>query len=474
MLARLKPALGSVRRKLSLDPGMLLLGLGSTTPWIVMGCLNTLLLPVLTTCYRLDAAVVAWAVTLPRILGMILDPLIGHFSDMTRSKWGRRKPYIAIGAIGCALSLSLMWWISPAADETSKIAYFAVTNLVLWISFSVYYIPYGALCYEFTEDYHERIKLMTINSWFCLLPGLGSGWLYWLALKPFFGGELNGVRAITLALIPVILVFSAGPLLRAHERIVRPVQMRPNLWKGLRETLRNQPFLYVLMIRASNALGVWIFNGMLFYINTFCVFGGDKTQGAALTAGSVTGVSLLSMVVMPLTPALGRHIGKRGLLIAGAACGVLGAIAVILLTQPSHPWAQVVAVALLAPMGFLQGIAISALMPDICDLDELQHGTRREGLFNAIVAALTKAEVAVAVLVVGSLINASGFVPTAVAQSSGTQLHLRLFGFGPFLICSLFSLFLATRFPLTEATTKLIQAELGARRATGEPQTFPS
>ena len=243
MLARLKPALGSVRRKLSLDPRMLLLGLGSTTPWIVMGCLNTLLLPVLTTCYRLDAAVVAWAVTLPRILGMILDPLIGHFSDMTRSKWGRRKPYIAIGAIGCALSLSLMWWISPAADETSKIAYFAVTNLVLWISFSVYYIPYGALCYEFTEDYHERIKLMTINSWFCLLPGLGSGWLYWLALKSFFGGELNGVRAITLALIPVILVFSAGPLLRAHERIVRPVQMRPNLWKGLRETLRNQPFL---------------------------------------------------------------------------------------------------------------------------------------------------------------------------------------------------------------------------------------
>jgi len=470
MLARLKPFLGSVRQTLRLDPGMLLLGLGSTTPWIVMGCLNTLLLPVLTTCYRLDAAVVAWAVTLPRILGMILDPLIGHFSDKTRSKWGRRKPYIATGAIGCALSLSLMWWISPAAGGTAKIAYFAVTNLVLWISFSVYYIPYGALCYEFTEDYHERIKLMTINSWFCLLPGLASGWLYWLALKPVFGGELNGVRAITLAMVPVILVFSAGPLFRAKERIVRPTQTRMNLWKGLRETMHNRPFLYVLLIRASNALGVWIFNGMLFYINTYCVFGGDKSQGAALTAGSVTGVSLLSMIVMPLTPALGHRIGKRGLLIAGAACGVLGAIAVIFLTQSSYPWAQVAAVALLAPMGFLQGIAISAIMPDICDLDEHLHGTRREGLFNAIVAALTKAEVAVAVLVVGSLINASGFLPAAGAQSPGTQLYLRLFGFGPFMICSLFSLYLATRFPLTESTTKRIQSELATRRATGEPQ----
>jgi GPH family glycoside/pentoside/hexuronide:cation symporter len=119
-------------------------------------------------------------------------------------------------------------------------------------------------------------------------------------------------------------------------------------------------------------------------------------------------------------------------------------------------------------MGFLQGIAISAIMPDICDLDEHRHGTRREGLFNAIVAALTKAEVAVAVLVAGSLINASGFLPAAGAQSPGTQLYLRIFGFGPFMICSLFSLYLATRFPLTESTTKLIQSELATRRAAGE------
>jgi len=147
--------------------------------------------------FGLSPVLVSWCMMLPRILDGITDPFIGHLSDNTHTRWGRRKPYLLLGAVFGALFLSAIWWADPAWNVKTQFAYLLVLCTLFYITYGIYAMAWSAVGYELTDDYNERSKVQAVGSFFLALVSLSAGWMYWLALrKGFQDGVIATVRAL--------------------------------------------------------------------------------------------------------------------------------------------------------------------------------------------------------------------------------------------------------------------------------------
>ena len=118
----------------------------------------------------MSPALVGLLGALPRLTDAITDPLMGYTSDNTRSRWGRRRPYIFVGAIAVAIVFTLLWQLPPGKSEGWYFWYFLGGSLIFFLAYTVYATPWVALGYELTPDYHERTRLMGELLRFCA-PG---------------------------------------------------------------------------------------------------------------------------------------------------------------------------------------------------------------------------------------------------------------------------------------------------------------
>lgn len=440
---------------------------GAVSEWTQMGVIGRLVLPVLTTGFSIRPEIVSWAMTIPRLLDAVMDPIIGHLSDHTRSRWGRRKPYVFAGSILSAISLILLWWVSPAWVDSMKFIYLLAVGTAFWMSFAVFSISLYGMNYELTDDYQFRVKFTAIRSIFCSMPGIVVGWAYWLALRPFFGSEITGIRCVSVALALLVLFTGLAPALLYKERFLPPAKKNaPGFWESLKQGWRIRPFRMIIILRLLIAFGWAIYSGLMFYINAFFACGGDKAMATKI-AGITEGVNvILQILLVPLTPLISRHFDKRTLLYLGVGCHIMLAALGVVFFNPNYPYLQIAASLFWAPAGLLFGTFCGAALPDICDLDELENGTRREGLFGATLAFTNKVEVALCTLLVGYILVWTGFHTEAAVQTNATLQGLRLFAFAPYGIVSIIALVLALRYPITEKVMNDVRAKLEARRAT--------
>jgi GPH family glycoside/pentoside/hexuronide:cation symporter len=110
----------------------------------------------------LNPATVGLLGALPRITDALTDPMMGYVSDHTRSRWGRRRPYIFIGAIFAAITFALLWQLPREQSETFYFVYFLVGSILFYLGYTIFATPWVALGYELTPDYHERTRLMGV------------------------------------------------------------------------------------------------------------------------------------------------------------------------------------------------------------------------------------------------------------------------------------------------------------------------
>jgi GPH family glycoside/pentoside/hexuronide:cation symporter len=441
--------------------------MGSTAEYLILSGIIGTVMPIFTVGFGLDPVWVSWAISIPRILDAILDPFVGYISDRTQTRFGRRRPFLFLSALLATILSMAIWWADPSWSKTSQFSYLLIGNVGLGIAFAFYTIPLYALGYELTDDYAERTRIAAVRSVFCAIPGFLVYWIYWLALRPIFGGEVVGIRWVSAGVALMILAFGWMPVFCCRERLSAAARPKTSLWRGVADALRNRPFLYIIAIRGIFTIGAGLFTGLLFYINVYFVFRGEKDAATRIAGLFGMAATICGVVAPALISALSRRFGKRSLLIGGVGLHLATAVMGYFFIAPSTPHAQIALAGILSVAGALIGIFMNGSMPDICDLDEFNHGTRREGLFSSIVAFLSKVEISIVTLLVGYVLKAAGFDPALNLQSEHTIETIRFSAFVPYGLLVVAAVFFALRYPVTKEMVGRVQLQLASRRRDG-------
>ncbi|MCU0377823.1 MAG: MFS transporter [Bacteroidales bacterium] len=379
---------------------------------------------------------------IPRLWDAFSDPIVGHLSDNTRSRMGRRRPYLLIGGIAVAVFFVVMWWIpkgeavhalfpSDAGFQRFQLVYILFGLLLFFTATTIFEIPHGALGMEMTTDPHERTRLFSGKSFLGNLFAMSTPWLFALANTEAFrgpgGNEADGMRYVSLLIAAILIPLSFWWTAKLREpRFVRVAkQEKTHFWADMKIVGTNKNFIYLVMTIFTLAMGFNFVNLLGSYIPIFYVFGGDKIAGARLlgingTIWAITGV----LAVFPLNW-ISPKLGKRNTLIIAMVLMCFAQLSKIICYNPEHPYLVIIPTILLsAGMLFFFTLG-SSMVGDICDEDELKTGHRSEGSYYSIYWWFIKLGTAFASFVAGILITLTLFDQTQVTKVDSLQGSVR-------------------------------------------------
>jgi GPH family glycoside/pentoside/hexuronide:cation symporter len=379
---------------------------------------------------------------IPRLWDAFSDPIVGHLSDNTRSRMGRRRPYLLTGGIAVAVFFVVMWWIpkgeavhamfpSDSGFQSFQLVYILFALLLFFTATTIFEIPHGALGMEMTTDPHERTRLFSGKSFIGNLFAMSTPWLFALANTEAFrgpgGNEADGMRYVSLLIAAVLIPLSFWWTAKLREpRFVRVAkQEKTHFWNDMKIVSTNRNFIYLVMTIFTLAMGFNFVNLLGSYIPIFYVFGGDKVAGARLlgingTVWAITGV----LAVFPLNW-ISPKFGKRNTLIIAMVLMCLAQLSKIVCYNPGHPYLVIIPTILLsAGMLFFFTLG-SSMVGDICDEDELKTGHRSEGSYYSLYWWFIKLGTAFASFVAGILITITLFDQTQVTKVDSLQGSIR-------------------------------------------------
>ena len=423
----------------------LLWGAGGAADNILYNGIATLVLPIFNVGLGVDAVKIGLAMGIPRLLDALTDPLIGNLSDNTRSRWGRRRPYIFFGAVVAGTLLAVLF--NPLKGLSHE-GLFWWLLIVASLFYVVFVIPYSAMGLEITSDYNERTRVLAWRPYMGLLVGLGVPWLYKLC---FILGNTEAEGARTVAVIMGVLAIGLGilPALFITEHVPQSTSPHMPLLHALKVTFSNSSFLLLSASTLCILLGIFLASPLGLYVSIYHVFGGNKEMASMLGGWSGTASMAAGLAGLPLATWLAKRLGKRHATLTLLLLGLLSVPLVWWMFTPENPWLQIVP-------GFIFGLAINgsfligvSMLCDVCDDDELKTGHRREGMYSASLEFGKKCAIALSTIVVGYLLLAVGFDEKAATQSTQTTTSLRI-GYMivlgvPMIIASVFIYF----FPIT-------------------------
>ena len=466
---------------------------------------------ILTVGYALSPILVSWCMLLPRIVDGIMDPIIGHLSDNTHTRWGRRKPFLLTGGLLGTLSICAIWWSNAGWGPGVQFVYLLVLGIIFYVTWGAYSMAWTAMGYELTDDYNERSRVAAISGIFLALVTFTVQWMYWMALRPLFHDgvmgtvhslwvsaphwqqtqiilghafeslknaphdEINGMRWISFIMGMIIIVSMMVPILFCKERFTHVNRSHVALIPALKETLRCRPFVLLLLFRAFQLLVERApAMGLYFYIATYFVCDGDKAKSTAILGIAATGATILSFPALWALKPITGWIGKRNAQIGSAALILLVAVTLPLFLNHQHPYLLIFPWLLTILLGTLNAALISSMLPDICDIDELQNDRRREGLFTAVLGFLVKFCISISILMVGYFLSWAGLNAHVEAQSAEFLTKLFWFCVIPNIVFSLAHLLLTIAFPITPARMADVRRQLDERRLLKAEEGIPT
>jgi glycoside/pentoside/hexuronide:cation symporter, GPH family len=439
--------------------------LGSVADVYMTNALNYLAHPIYNMGLGVDPRMLGWALGLPRIWDAISDPLMGHISDNTRSRWGRRKPFIFVGAILCMIMFVAIWNPPKSLSVEGLGWYFLVATFLYYTAYTIFLVPWGALGMELTSDYHERTQVQAFKTVFQAVGGLGLGTMWLLAQKWGDGDDVVGVGIVGWVFGSLILICGMMSAIFCKEEVGGTQHEKMAFWPSIKSTFSNRVFLILVGATIFLMLGIFMVNSFAKYINVYYVYGGNKESVAKLDMYANFAFQGAGIALIPAITALSRRIGKKRTLITGLCMVSVAYGTSWFCYTPNYPYLQLVTLALAAPGLSCMWTLASAMMADICDMDELATGRRREGMFGASYSWACKAGISITMIMSGYMLQWSGFDAAIEVQPEAVITNMRLlYMIVPVLFVGTAALLVAF-YPLTEEKVKEIQAELKAKAA---------
>lgn len=381
---------------------------GAMADNLMMNAFSMLVMPVYNIALYVDPALLGWAVAIPRIFDAITDPVMGNISDNTRSRWGRRRPYIFVGAVLCAVLLPIIW-MSPFHSDWGVFWWLTVLGTIYFLAYTVYIIPYQALGYEMTTDYDERTRLLAWPNYVGLTMSFVLPWLPRMIEFKAFGGAAQGAIWVCSGVGLIIFVSGLMPVFFGREITEAEEQDRIPFVVAVKESISNRAFLVVALSNVIVLTGLATLGGVGLYVNIFVIFEGDRAAGMALAGLGGTVYAIVSYFSVLMGVWLATRIGKK--LTAQILLGVtlLGSASLWLTLRPDLPYLQLISTVIIG-LG-LQGtwMTFFTMVGDVCEEDELKNGMRREGMFSSIGGFSRKMAVAAAAILAGNLLKWIGF-----------------------------------------------------------------
>lgn len=457
-------------------PHMLLYGIGAFVNNLLAGAIGGMMI-VLNLGLGMNPALVGSLAAIPRLFDAMTDPIMGYISDNTRSRWGRRRPYIFIGAILVGLVFMGMWQLPAGKTEDYYFTFFLIGSLLFYTGYTIYATPWVALGYEMTSDYHERTRLMGTQNFIGQLAYFIPPWLLVIMQsQTYFTDMVDGAKGVAIVIGATVIVLGVLPAIFLREKSqsnesagAQEPQKFGALFTGFfRDFLTSIRFRPFLQICVATFL---VFNGFILiasfqtYVLIYYVSGGDQVEGAKLAGYAGTVATFSTFAVIAFVTWLGTKIGKQRAFLVSTGISAVGYGLKWFCYNPELPWLVMLPAPLLAfGLGGLFTI-MPAMMADIVDQDELKTGQRREGMYGAIFWWVVKLGMAAALAGSGFLLNATGFdVALGGEQSEQTIFLLRLFDTVIPALASLIAMAVIAFSGLTEARSREIRDELDARR----------
>lgn len=467
----------------------MVLGIGSLSSFFGYVAVNSLAWPVYNMILGVSPALVSIALIIPRFWDAFTDPVMGKISDNCHSRFGRRKPFIVVGALLMGLVFGIIWMVPENWSQSAQFAFLISTQILFFTFFTTFYVPYTALTYEMTPDYNERTRVMSYNAFFHKSGELVYQWAIPLASLislTFFAGSLIKGQKLSLGGIRVTgwligLVGLAGfgilPGLLVRERFKKKTehQEKVKLFASAKEAFTNLAFVILVSVIILNTLSGVLAMGIDHYVLVYYMGDGNITLGSIWKALLSSGYAVVGFASIPVINYLASKLGKKGSLYFVYALMVIGGIMKWFIFQPGHPIFYIGPIAidpiilidplLCGPMWVAVKIMLASMMADICDEDELKHGKRREGIFGAVFSWVEKTAIALSYGGTGLALALAGFNNELGGnQDPKTFTIMRLFLAGAPAITAVFAIVALKFYPITAKRAAETRQKLEERR----------
>jgi GPH family glycoside/pentoside/hexuronide:cation symporter len=394
-------------------------GIGDIGSNIFIVASGFFLLFFLTNVVGIEPAVAGIVLLLPKLWDVVSDPIMGAISDVTRSRWGRRRPYLLYGAVPFGLSFFLMFLAPGYESSAANALYVGLMFALACTAFTIVNVPYSSMVAEMSDDYNERMSITSFRMIGSSVGVLLAGGMAMPLVK--MGGDgaagfsfMGIVFGAAIAVTCLICFWGTG-----GAKFLTPKEVLPPVREQVKIALKNFPFLMLAASYMLQSVGIGVLMaGMIYYIK--------HVMNMPETAMGIIFPILFgtAIIFIPVWVKVGVKLGK----IRAYRIG-LSIIAVMLLstffTGPSQALLFYVQV-------FFLGIGFSSfqlfpfsMLPDTIEYDEMKSGLRREGIFSGVWASGQKMAYSVGPGIVGFALSLSGFV-RGDAQPESVETGIRI------------------------------------------------
>ncbi|MCU0520863.1 MAG: MFS transporter [Anaerolineae bacterium] len=430
----------------------------------------------LTDVVRIRPALAGTVILISKIYDALTDPFEGVIADRTRTRLGRRRPYLLAGIPLVFLSFFALFYPISLAQESARFAFVIATYLFYSTVVSIVMLNYNALQSELTLDYFERTTLSSARIFFSTVGSIAAA-LVPLEIVKAFDSVRSGYIAMGLTFGVIFALPFIATVATTRERAEFQKPPKPFDWrKTYIQPFRTRTFVYALLMYLFAFVSMDAVSSIVVYYVKYHLGRGSEVS-------FVTGTLLIAQVAsLPLFVWLSRRTSKRTGYLVGAGIWIVAMLVSGIITPTSPVWAVYVfsAVVGIGTGGIV--VMIYAIFPDIPDVDELATSERREGTYAALITFMRKFSSAFAIFLVSNALSIAGYVPP-VEQIIGGKTQLieqqqsaafitalrSIFAGAPIVLLAL-ALLSALRYPLTPQIHSRLTKLLTARRR-GDPET---
>ena len=414
----------------------------------------------------------------PRTLDAILDPIMGFISDNTRSKWGRRRQYVIIGSLIMGASFAMLWQLYRDNSVMYNFTYVMIWSFVFYLGITIFGVPYVSMGYEMSEDYHERTNVMAISQWIGQWAWVIAPWFWVIMYDPDWfptADEATRTLAIWVAVVFTLCAMAPGLFIKSESTVDRidyePLDLRgilgslKKIGTGFVEAFSSAPFRRLCIATFLIFNGFNTIASFTFFLIKSHLFNDDASAvGVWPTLFGSVGALITTFLVIPIVAWLSKKLGKKRAFILSQGISIIGYVLLWFLMIPGKPYMFLFALPFHSfGIGGLFTIMMS-MTSDVLDIDELNTGKRREGVFGAIYWWMVKLGYAFAGALSGLILTLVNYQSGAVAQPEGAVDGLRMVFSGLPIICTLIAIAVMWNYKVDEKYANEVRIELDNRK----------